>query len=776
MADRPDPAAWTGWARADWVGLLARLTDGFVRAIPAGGSPAAACLPGHAEPDRVPWIEGFARMSVGWAAWLHEPSNPAVLEHRGRRHDIAALLARGLADATDSAHPAWWGPIGDRDQRIVEAAEVATTLLIGGDRLLAALSAVDPAVPGRVLDWIGQVDGRDVWPDNWVLFPMTVALARRALGRPVPDAGIDDAIDWMLAHHVGDGWSSDGAGHALDLYTGWAIHWHLLWWARFDGARRPGRRALIVRRARAWLAGAAPLVAADGAWPRFGRSLGYRFAFAAPFVQAALLGIDPLEPGVARRLTSGVIRRALDDGAIDPGTDWLRVGVGAERPAVVEGYVTPGAVAWAAHAFLALAMPATHPFWTAPEAALPADRRGAGYHPSGRAGLLAAWNAAGDTRLHNARTGHPIDIADHDYAATYGKLAYRSAFPCDVPITRGGSAGSDDAVTAIEAADAGAGPGERIVHRGETDAGSAGPGWIVARYRLATNSGDVAFATAVLVLDGAEVRLTLVGSSRRTIRIRDGGPVLDGPFASEETAGTVVVLESAAGGLVGMRPLLGDVVARRIDPTAERANLIHEPAPHLAAEEIAPAAGRRVVATAHLAVAALRRGRATTDAAAAAALLAAIRVEQIGPTAVVVTAPGLTAIVDLAERPPIRRTIAGYVVRGPRLQVLRAAPDGSSFGGERIAAIEGVLALDRPGIVSVTRTGSAVVATVAAGFRIDAGWAGRPLRHVSARRGAGPFEAVATLDVPGVVPDRVVRRLARAHGTHLVDLRLAGQP
>ena len=472
-----------------------------------------------------------------------------------------------------------------------------------------------------------------------------------------------------------------------------------------------------------------------------------------------------------------MIRRALDDGAIDPGTDWLRVGVGGERPAVVEGYVTPGAVAWAAHAFLALAMPATHPFWTAPEAALPADRGVAGYQTSGRAGLLAAWTAGGDTRLHNARTGHPADIADHDYAATYGKLAYRSAFPCDVPITPGGSAGSagsDDAVTAIEPGDAGAGHGERIVHRGETDAGSAGPGWIVARYRLATNSGDVAFSTAVLVLDGAEIRITLVGTSRRRIRIRDGGPVLDGPAASEETAGTVVVLESATGGLVGMRPLLGDVVARRIDPTAERANLIHEPAPHLAAEEIAPAAGRRVVATAHLAVAAPRRGRATTDAAAAAALLAAIRVEQIGPTAVVVTAPGMTAIVDLAERPPMRRAIAGHVVRGPRLQVLRAAPDGSSFGGERIAAIDGVLALERPGsrpspgrIRSWRRSLPGSVSTPdGAGDRPPA---------VSARRGAGPFEAVAswTCRVSSPTASSAARPGAR-HASRRP--RLAGQP
>ena len=51
----------TGGITADWVDLLARLTDGFVRAIPPGGSPAAAALPGAPPGVRVPSIEGFAR-------------------------------------------------------------------------------------------------------------------------------------------------------------------------------------------------------------------------------------------------------------------------------------------------------------------------------------------------------------------------------------------------------------------------------------------------------------------------------------------------------------------------------------------------------------------------------------------------------------------------------------------------------------------------------------------------------------------------------------------
>jgi hypothetical protein len=779
---RPEGSApITGWRRDDWVRLLGRLTDGFVRAIPPGGSPAAAKLPGMAGPDRVPSIEGFARMSVAWSAWLHEPTNPPCLAHDGRRHDVAAVLAQGLADATDSSHPAWWGPIGDRDQRIVEAAEVATAVLLGGDRLRAALGEVDPGAYGRVLDWLALVDGRDVWPDNWVLFPMLTALARRAAGRPIDDATIDDAVDWMSSHHVGDGWYSDGAGHALDLYTGWAIQWHLLWWATSaDGRRRPARRATIVRRARAWLAGSAPMIAADGSYPRFGRSLGYRFASAAPWAQAALLGIDPLAPGLARRLASGVVANALAGGAIDPATDWFRVGVGGERPAVVESYVTPGAAAWAAHAFVALAMPARHPFWSAAEAPLPADGGAEGALAARGAGLVVSWTGAtGETRLHNARSGHPPDIAGHDYAATYGKLAYRSAFPLDVPVASGTSAGDDDAVVAVGA---GGSRDRWLAHRNETDSGSAGPGWILARYRLPTMPRPTPIVTAVLILGEGEIRINAVRPGRGTpIRLREGGASLGlargEPVETVDGDASLTLSVGDGRHVVGIRALAGYERVACAETTADRVNLVHDRAMHVYAEESAPSAKRRIVVAAHVtgsfrSGAADRAERAGRDRALD--LLDAIEVTAITATSAEVRAPGLIAAISLAARPPTTVVIGGTTVRGPALRIVRAATDGSAFGGELLTAVDGMFALERPGIAWVVRVGGGVEATVESGIRLAEAWAGGAFSRLSVRRGAGPFVPVATLVQPGVAPAALVRRLARSAGTRLVTIRFDG--
>jgi hypothetical protein len=745
--------------RDDWVALLARLTDGFVRSIPPGGSPARAALPGAPARDPVPAIEGFARMSVAWGAWLRGSDNPPTLRWEGREHDVAALVARGLADATDATSAAWWGPIHDRDQRIVEAAEVATGLWLGGDRLRAALDALDPSAFGRVLDWLAGVDGKDLWPDNWVLFPVLPALVRRAAGHDIDRDALDAALDWMVGHTVGDGWTSDGAGHALDLYSGWAIHWHLLWWAEVDGARRPRLRADVRRRARAWLRFAASLVASDGGFPRFGRSLGYRFAIAAPFAQAALLGIDPLPPGVARTIGGSIVARALTDGALDPDTDWFRVGVGGRRPEVVEGYVSAGASAWAAHALVALGLPAGDPFWTAPDPTT--DWRPPARIAAAAAGLAATRSTSGTT-LHNARTGHPSDIADHDYAATYGKLAYRSAFPFDVPVLGGATAGSDDALAAI-------GEDGTVHHRNESRHGTAGPGWITSEYALPTDP-PTRVRTAVVTIRDVEIRVHSVRPGRH-VRLRDGGPVL-GLDRDDEPEILVDGFEAAASvrhgtRLVAVRSLVGFDRPGVADPGFGRMNLVHDRSHHPWVEEVEASARPRSLVSAVVATAA--------DHAASAAALAAITTATVGVAAIrVMAGTGSTAtevLVDLGRRPETQLAIARRLVRGSALRVVVGAVDGSAFRGESITEIDGAARLSRPGPLALERGDDAVVATVASGLTLDPRWAAARLTTVRIRDDAGTLGEPIRLDEPGVVPDRLVGAAARRLGTRLVTLR-----
>ena len=496
--------------RDAWAALLARLTVGFMRGVPADGSPAWSRLPGADPANRITGMEGFCRMSVAWSAWLGHPSNPITLDHDGRTVDVLDLVVRGLVDGTDPSGPWYWGDIRDRDQRIVEAAELAFTLWTGRDRILPALG---PVRQRQVLAWMAQVHGRDVYADNWVLFPAIVATVSRGLGEPVDDRHIDEGIDRMLAWYRGDGWYSDGEGHAFDRYTGWAIHWHLLHWAEIDGDRRPEVRDLVVERARTWLRDLPAYAAEDGAIPFLGRSLGYRFATAGPLGLAAILDELPIDPGLARGIMDRSIRYHLAHDGIDAATDWFRVGVWGMRPDVCERYMSAGASAWAVRALVPLSLPVSNPFWATPDPGLPGGAtrpldpavdlvlRGAGY-------LVGRRPHGGGTWVASGLMDHPDDIPGHDYRPSYGKWLFHS----DFPYTNNAADGrpGPDGTMLLE------GPRGGIGHRELVDDGGAGADWIWSRYPIVVDGASH---------DVSAVSIRVGDAWVRAIGLRPGGPV-----------------------------------------------------------------------------------------------------------------------------------------------------------------------------------------------------------------------------------------------------------
>ena len=506
--------------RDAWAALLARLTFGFERGVPADGSPAWSQLPGANPANRITGMEGFCRMSVAWSAWLGNPDNPTTLEHAGRSIDVLDLTVRGLVDGTDPAGPWYWGDIHDREQHIVEAAEIAFTLWTGRDRLVPALG---PDRLRQVLAWLAQVHGRDVYADNWVLFPAIVATVSRGLGEPVEDRLIDEGIDRMLAWYSGDGWYSDGDGHAFDRYTGWAVHWHLLHWAEIDGDRRPDVRDLVRERAATWLRDLPAFAADDGAIPFMGRSLGYRFATAGPLGLAAIQGRLPVDPGLARGVIDRSIRYHLDHDAIDPATDWFRVGVWGRRPDVCERYMSPGASAWAVRALVPLLLPASDPFWSAPDPGLPGS-----CHEAGRAGgrpgppgCRATWSGRrpvdGGTWVASGLMDHPDDIPGHDYRPSYGKWLFHS----DFPYTNNAADGrpGPDGTMVLE------GPHGGIGHRELVDAGGVGADWIWSRVRhrgrrrRRTTRRSVSVRVGDAWVRAVGLRPTAAGARRRPPRL-----------------------------------------------------------------------------------------------------------------------------------------------------------------------------------------------------------------------------------------------------------------
>src|SRR5262245_33355489 len=179
-ADMPPPdyrlSPYTGWGREHWETLLARLTYGYARAAGLFGSPARALYPDDRRglPDATDALESFARIAAAWGAWLHNPANSANLTFQGHVLNVELLLHQALLQGTDPSNPrTYWGDIDHMSQQIVEFADVAVALWLSRERVFDRMS---PAERAQVIAWLAQVDGKETYPDNWILeyFPLGV--------------------------------------------------------------------------------------------------------------------------------------------------------------------------------------------------------------------------------------------------------------------------------------------------------------------------------------------------------------------------------------------------------------------------------------------------------------------------------------------------------------------------------------------------------------------------------------------------------------------------
>ena len=139
-------------------------------------------------------------------------------------------------------------------------------------------------------------------PNNWYLFPYTVAGFLESVGRgDAETARARERAEYLLdTWYRGEGWYADGDGRAFDHYNGWALHLYPVLDAHL--ADDKDRLTRLGARLREHLDSFGLMFGADGAPIHFGRSLTYRFAAASAVALGALTGHTPLSPGSSRRL------------------------------------------------------------------------------------------------------------------------------------------------------------------------------------------------------------------------------------------------------------------------------------------------------------------------------------------------------------------------------------------------------------------------------------------------------------------------------------------
>lgn len=748
-------AAYTGWTRAHWQALLARVTYGFVRRVARSGSPARALYPddhaGHT--DAVNGLESFARLALVWGAWLHHPANAPRLSFQGYDLNVAYLLQQGLLHGTDPASPRYWGAITHMDQRIVECACLSIAVWLSRAQVFNEFTAAQQA---QVISWLAQVDGKGTYPDNWVMFPAMSQAVRLRLGWPAPEADLRRRLEHMAGFYRGDGWYADGPGDEYDLYNAWMFNGHYLFWAWMDGERFPDLRDQILHRARPFLADFPYFFGANGSYVPWGRSLGSRFgALIAPALGHAL-GVAPADPGMLRRLSSGNLRYYAERGLFHPTEHYLTQGVHGPNPLTLESYVSPGSPNAALAGLLALMLDPADPFWTSPEAPLPVERGdfelvlpAPGFVVSGR-------QATGQVTLLNSRASAGTS---NNYPAKYGKLAYSTHFPFNVVPVQGSH--GPDSLPALTA------DGVHFGHRVHTRAGGVAPGLSWSAFDEDVAGEPQAMWAAVLLWRDVQVVLTTVAPTLPVAVYHAPAPLgLDRPAGLTRRSDPAAGWEYAEGEgrAVAIRRLLGYDTQQPSAPFLGRStlNAAYPYAEHPLVYEAQPSVSPRALASLVLA------RPAPFDPAAE---LAGFSVTEHDGEFTLTCPDGAQALVGLDPRLPSTGTLGGVTFQGPAVRYARLLPEGRGCAGQSVTSVAEAITFDAPATFTLARQSDGTITlTTDTAAALHPAWLGGQPRTLAARTLAGEWKAIPG-GAPGVIPAAVVQRWQARTERTLIDFR-----
>ncbi|KAH8588604.1 hypothetical protein B0O99DRAFT_524745 [Bisporella sp. PMI_857] len=329
-------------------------------------------------------LEGFARplWVVADLLRLQRAGDPSLSSCDARLE----TWIEGFKKGTDPRSPEYWGDVGGFDQRMVEMESVAYALL-ASPRIFGF--GGDEETRGNLAAWLGRINGQAMPPNNWRWFRVFVNLALvRVLGVPLDELKtfIEADLEMLDGFEIGEGWSSDGLWSVdrrqADYYSGsFAIQFAQLLFVRLAPDYDVQRTEKYKQQACDFAQRFWRYFGTDGKTPPwtnslgsaipFGRSLTYRFAFAAFWGAAAAADIklpEPLDhPGVVKGILLRHLRWWSKQSHIFNLDGTLNIGYTYPNMYMSEDYNSPQSVYWCLKSFIALSIPEDNPFWSCEE-------------------------------------------------------------------------------------------------------------------------------------------------------------------------------------------------------------------------------------------------------------------------------------------------------------------------------------------------------------------------------------------------------------------------
>jgi hypothetical protein len=316
---------------------------------------------------RVDALEGFSRSAPLWAAWVNSGRPHSIQLMSGRIIDLEDEFRQGLLVGTDPAADEYWGDVAYKDQRIVEASDIALSVWLFRDSVWTNFSEMQKS---QVARWLKQSVVHKVADNNWHLFPVFIGVVLNALKVPSDNESVIQNYARFKEFYRGDGWFSDGPGQTFDYYNAWAIHYQLYW---LQQVNPEWDSEFITATRRKFLATYQFLLGPSG-FPILGRSVCYRMAAAAPLVFGQQSVPNDVSSAKARRALDATWAYFIQRGAVKEGN--VSQGYCVADPRILDNYSGPASCLWALRSLIvAYYNPPLSPFWTASGGHLPVEEK-----------------------------------------------------------------------------------------------------------------------------------------------------------------------------------------------------------------------------------------------------------------------------------------------------------------------------------------------------------------------------------------------------------------
>ena len=306
-------------------------------------------------------LEAICRVLLGIAPWIE-------LAEDERARNLGQLGLKAIASITDpQSHD--YIDFHTTEQVLVEVALLCQALHRGYKTLWCPLST---AVKHLVIQSIKKTRQFHAHDNNWELFPSMIEAFLLKVNEDVNPTRLWTGLQQHKLWYRGDGVYSDGEEVHIDYYNSFIVqpmltdilsiittfnHKHDKEWSDFSIQHN--------KRLQRWATLQERMIAPDGTFPPFGRSLTYRcgafHGLAACAYQNNLH--SNLPPSQVRVALTRVIHATLEH----PDTfenGWLTKGLYGKQPTLAESYINHGSLYMCSTVFLPLGLPPSAPFWT----------------------------------------------------------------------------------------------------------------------------------------------------------------------------------------------------------------------------------------------------------------------------------------------------------------------------------------------------------------------------------------------------------------------------